>query len=110
MELNMEIFNQRINSIAQAKVLSRAINKKNPSLTFAGLSAKQQESLVAALINEDEEIRELIANKITNALEDAYCDELRPSEAIDDAIDLSRFAQEDIESRTRDMQLAMGGR
>lgn len=105
----MQIFQSRINGIAQAKVLSRALNGKTPNLTYSGLAAEQQKTLILALINEDEEVKELIASKITCALADAYCDELRPSEAIDDAIDLSRFAQEDAAARARDMNQAVQG-
>jgi hypothetical protein len=100
----MQIFTQRINGIANRKILSRAFNGKTPNLTYNGLSAEEQKALVLALINEDEAVREFIASKITHALEDAYCDELRNSEAKDDAIDLSRFAQEDAAQRARDMK------
>ncbi len=101
----MQIFKQRIQGIAQRKVLSRAFNGKTPNLTYQGLSAEEQKALVLALVNEDEEVREYIASEISGALEDAYCDELRPSEAEDDAIDLRRFAQEDAAQRARDMRL-----
>lgn len=101
----MKTFQDRINSIAQRKVLSRALSGKTPNYTYYGLEADEQQALIAALINEDEEVRQLLASKISNAIEDSYCDQIRFSEAEDDAIDLRRFAEEDAASRARDLWL-----
>lgn len=103
----MKTFTHYINGIAERKILSRGLQSKTPNLTYYGLSTVEQNALTQILLSEDDEVRELIASKISNAIEDAYCDMLRPSEAIDDAIDLARFKQEDEAQRARDMNQAL---
>jgi hypothetical protein len=105
----MQIFRARIKGIAERKVLSRGIQRKTPNLTYQGLSQAERTSLTLALINEDESLHELIAQKITYALEDAYCDLIRVSEAEEDAIDLSILREQDARDRARDMNLAIQG-
>lgn len=98
----------RIKDIAQRKVLSRAFNGKTPKLGYGHLSHIEQTALVQALIDENDEIRELIANHITNDIEDAYCDEIRISEAEEDAIELEHL-RADIGQRSRDMNQQISG-
>jgi|GEM_PF-5062041 len=82
---------QRIKDIAQRKVLRRAFNGKTPKLGYDELSHIEQKALISALIEENDAIRELIATHITNDIADAYCDEIRISEAVEDAIELQHL-------------------
>jgi hypothetical protein len=109
MERKMKTFQAYIRGIAKGKVLSRAYRGLIPGLTYNDLEVLQQKALIAALINDDDSTREFIAKKITNALQDAYCDRLRQSEAIEDAIDLRNFIKEDEAERVRDMNLSARG-
>jgi hypothetical protein len=83
----MQTFKQRINEIAIRKLLSRKFQLKKPVLNYRALNAHDQQALVMALINEDTQVHALVAMKINHALEDAYCKQIKLSEAVEGAID-----------------------
>jgi hypothetical protein len=103
----MQVFKSRIQGIAQSKALAKAFNKA-PKVGYKYLTKEQQESLILALVNEDEDVRAHISNIIDGALLDAYYDEVGNAEAEEDREEYQRMIADDNRERARDMRLSMG--
>jgi hypothetical protein len=105
MELNMQIFNQRIKGIAQSKALAKFINKMEPKVGYQYLTREQQTALILALVNEHKEVRDLVTSTITEALQKAYRAELGEDEAEIEADreETRRMIEDDNRQRARDL-------
>lgn len=100
----MSKFNQLIQSAVEGRRITNSLGRKNQYPSFANIHPKVQEQLIAALIEENEAIRERIENEINSALEDAmYQYSQEQEEAIEAACDWQNFIAEDAAERARDM-------
>jgi hypothetical protein len=105
----MQIFKQRINGIIDSKVLSKIIHGTEPKVGYKYLTTEQQTSLILALVNEDESVREYVTGKINNILVDAYHDRTHSSEIEEDRLDMQGVIADDNASRAADMRAEARG-